>query len=100
MRNAVNEQVRMETSITIEINGSRSVGVDFRDDAIQISIVQFVVQGGQNLLQRARRYVTVALAIVKSKGFLQFLLHGLGILLLQEVSSDVAESIKVDFACA
>jgi hypothetical protein len=36
-------------------------------------------------------------SVIKTKGLLQFLLHGLRVLLLEEVCRDAAETIKVDF---
>lgn len=55
----------------IEINSSRSVSINFLDDAIQIRARKLVVEGAQNFFQGGGGDVTVAFTIVETESFLQ-----------------------------
>jgi hypothetical protein len=43
-------------------------------------------------------YSEFTFSVIKTEGLLQFLLHGLRVLFLEEVCRNATETIKVDFA--
>lgn len=81
--------------LTVEVDGSRAVGVDLSDDAVEVVGTELVVEGREDLPQRRRGDVAVALAVVQPEGLLELLLHRLRVLLLQEVGGDPAEGVEV-----
>lgn len=83
---------------TVKVDGAGSVSVDLGDDAIEVGVIELVVEGCQDLLEGRGGDVAVALSVVEPEGLLELLLHGLGVLLLEEAAGDLAEAVEVDLS--
>lgn len=77
--------------LTIEIDGSRAVRIDFLNHAVQVVVGQLIVQFLQDFLQTRCGNETVALLVVQAERFLKFLLHGLSVLFNDELGSQLHE---------
>lgn len=84
--------------LTIKVHGAGAVGIDLLDHAIELSVSQLVVQLTQDLLQAGSGDVSVSLLVVQAESLTQLLLHGLGILLNDELGSQLNELVELQTA--
>lgn len=85
----------MVRALTIKINGARAVGIDFLNHDVELLFGQLVVQFLEDLLQAGGGNVAIALLVVQTESLAQLLLHGLIILLHDELSSQLDELLEL-----
>lgn len=88
----------MET-LTVKVNGAGAVGINFSDHAVHLIGRYLIIEGGQDLSERARRDITVPLFVVEPERLLQLLLQRLVVLLL-EVGRHPVERLEIQFTAA
>jgi hypothetical protein len=81
--------------LTIKIDGSRAISVDFLDHHVQLLVRELVVQLPQDLAKTSGGDVSVALLVVQPERLLQLLLHGLVVLLHYELSRERDELLEL-----
>jgi len=77
--------------LTIEIHCTGTIGIDLLDHDVQFLLGQLVVQLLEDLLQAGGGNEAVALLVIETEGLTELLLHGLRILLHDELGSQLHE---------
>lgn len=73
------------SQLTIEIDRSRTVGVDFLDHHVQVLLGQLVVQLPKDLAQAGGGNEAVSFLVVQTEGLFQLLVQGFLVLLNDEL---------------
>lgn len=85
-------------SLTIKINRSRAVGINFIDHHVQILVGQLVIQLSQDLAQAGGWDEAVAFLVVQTERLSELLLQGLLILLNDELGRERDELTELNLA--